>query len=75
MDGSPNCGVHRTCAGFEGGEITSDEEFRRQRDRLTVVEGRGVFMEVLGALLEARGLHIPFLAVDEENPRSEKLQV
>mgnify|MGYP000501244457 CR=1 FL=1 len=72
MDGSPNCGVHRTCFGLEGGELTGEEEFRRQRSRLKMVEGKGVFMEVLEALLEARGLSIPFLAVDEGNPCHEK---
>lgn len=68
MDGSPNCGVRRTCVGFEGGEISSEEAFRRQRARLRMVEGKGVFMEVLQGILEARGLRVPFLAVDEESP-------
>ena len=73
MDGSPNCGVHRTCVGFEGGELTGEDEFRRQKDRLTMVAGKGVFMEVLEALLAAGGIRVPFLAVDEENPCPENL--
>jgi predicted secreted protein len=68
MDGSPNCGVHRTCTGFTGGELTSEEEFREQRSRLKMVAGKGVFVEVLENLLRERNLRIPFVAVDEENP-------
>jgi predicted secreted protein len=68
MDGSPNCGVRRTCTGYTGGEMRSGEEFERQLSRLNMVEGRGVFMEVLEGLLKRRNLHIPLLSVDEENP-------
>ncbi|NLI82230.1 MAG: hypothetical protein GX443_11190 [Deltaproteobacteria bacterium] len=68
MDGSPNCGVHRTCMGYTGGEIGTGEGIRRQLSQLVMVESQGVFMEVLATLLKGRGIHIPFLAVDEENP-------
>jgi predicted secreted protein len=68
MDGSPNCGVHRTCLGFTGGELTGGEEFQKQRSGLKMVAGQGVFVEVLENLLRGRNLHIPFIAVDEEHP-------
>lgn len=70
MDGSPNCGVRRTCTGYSGGDIRTGDEFERQRSRLKMVEGRGVFMEVVEGLLKRKNLQIPWLSVDEENPES-----
>lgn len=68
MDGSPNCGVSRTCLGFTGGEIGAD--VARQVEAARMVEGEGVFMEMFREALEKRGINIPFRAVDEEDPSS-----
>lgn len=71
MDGSPNCGVFRTCVGYTGGELTSGDEIERQRSRLKMVEGKGVFIQVLETILNMKGLKIPFCAVDEKDPFNE----
>lgn len=68
MDGSPNCGVNRTCLGYRGGEVAGLGDAGGGRNALRMVPGTGVFMEVLRAVLENKGLRISFLAVDEGNP-------
>jgi predicted secreted protein len=68
MDGSPNCGVNRTCLGYMGGEIAHLGGLAGQSSTLRMAPGAGVFMEVFRTVLEKRGLKIPFQAVDEENP-------
>lgn len=66
MDGSPNCGVNRTCSGFAGGEICSQADISRQQALLTMLPGKGVFMTVLAELLAEQDIVIPFTAIDEE---------
>lgn len=66
VDGSPSCGVNRTCVGYAGGEIealAAIGEVPQARD----AEQAGVFMEVLKSLLEAEDLRIPFKAFDEKS--------
>jgi len=62
VDGSPSCGVARTCAGYEGGDmdrVTGPPEW-------TQVAGAGVFMATLQSMLADRGLAIEFHGVPEE---------
>jgi predicted secreted protein len=66
MDGSPNCGVNRTCHGFSGGEISTEGIVEAQRNCLEFRPGRGVFMEVLSTMLDEVHLDISFSAIDEE---------
>lgn len=68
MDGSPNCGVKRTCFGYEGGEMSARDQWARQVGNLRMSPGPGVFMEVLQAVLEEKGIRTDFFAVDEESP-------
>jgi predicted secreted protein len=71
MDGSPNCGVNRTCKGFTGGEICSQSDISEQMKRLAFVSGKGVFMEILTDMLISRNIRTQFFAVNEENPLGE----
>lgn len=68
MDGSPNCGVNKTCFGFSGGEICAPAVVDAQRKNISFGKGKGVFMEILASMLEQMGLVIPFTAIDEEDP-------
>lgn len=70
MDGSPNCGVNRTCLGYTGGEIGAPGGVAQQVDSLRMSDGPGVFMEVFRAALEKRGIMASFFAVDEATPSS-----
>lgn len=63
VDGSPSCGVERTCIGYEGGEIAS----MRALPICSFAAGRGVFMECLLSMFEDRGLSIPAAGIDEED--------
>ena len=62
VDGSPSCGVQRTCEGYSGGDM----------DQLTgppegsYVAGEGVFIAVLRSLLAERGLSPTWYAIAEE---------
>lgn len=66
MDGSPNCGISRTCLGFIGGEICSQVDIARQREQLVAASGRGVFMEILEEMLSSEKISLRFWAVDED---------
>ena len=70
MDGSPNCGVNRTCYGFSGGEICAEGLVESQREGLEFRPGKGVFMEIFSAMLKEIQIDIPFSAIDEEQPTS-----
>jgi predicted secreted protein len=67
MDGSPNCGISRTCTGFSGGEICSQVDIARQKELLKTVAGRGVFIGILEQMLEEQNISLPYLAVAEES--------
>ncbi|NLI77534.1 MAG: DUF523 domain-containing protein [Candidatus Riflebacteria bacterium] len=64
IDGSPSCGVKRTCEGYAGGEWGMAGD---QQQNLREVEGKGIFMEVLCGLLQEHGVAIPVDAVDEND--------
>ena len=66
MDGSPNCGITRTCVGYRGGEICSGNEMNLGNN-LEMVPGRGIFMEILEELLRAVGIVPPFVSLHQEN--------
>ena len=61
IDGSPSCGVATTCTGYTGGEVTSIPSCAK-------TPGRGVFIEVLQAMLAENSLDVPFDAVNEDDP-------
>ncbi len=65
MDGSPNCGITKTCFGYQGGEICSNGGNDFKSD-LKMVSGRGNFMEIFEELLKAEGITPPFVSLHEE---------
>ena len=67
MDGSPNCGVNRTCTGFCGGEISFPGNVQRQQEDLMMEPGRGIFMDVFGVILAEANIFLQFRGVDEES--------
>lgn len=62
VDGSPSCGVARTCVGYCGGQIGGLTELPAAVD----VVGAGVFIQELQAAFRNRSLEIQFQAVPEE---------
>lgn len=64
VDGSPSCGVNRTCFGYAGGEI---ERLAASGDIPVAVSAdmSGVFMEELKAQLLDAGLDLRFIGREE----------
>ncbi|XOB61228.1 CD3072 family TudS-related putative desulfidase [Campylobacterota bacterium DY0563] len=68
IDGSPNCGINKTCRAQWKGEIDKSFDLDKNLDSLKTVDEAGVYMEVLFELLEENGVSLTFYALDEENP-------
>lgn len=69
IDGSPSCGINKTCRGDNwGGELFGAENLSEQLNTLKSVDEAGVFMEVFFELLEKNDLKLSFFALDEEEP-------
>lgn len=66
MDGSPNCGVNMTCAGYTGGELCSQGNLAGQIAALRHVPGQGVFMEELVEMLRRIGQRPGLMALKEK---------
>jgi len=69
-DGSPNCGVTKIPSGLTGGVIRDREMVEAQLETFEYLKGTGVFLTQFKKMLEERGLSIPFMAVDENDPSS-----
>lgn len=63
VDGSPSCGIGRTCIGYAGGEIAALAETGIPATEKAAMPG--VFMEVFQALLDEVGLDVEFRGVVE----------
>ncbi len=73
VDGSPSCGVDRTCFGYPGGELAGRAPEVLTAD-LAERSGAGVLVEELRAALAERGLEIPLVGVDEARPQGADLE-
>ncbi len=60
IEGSPSCGVNRTCSGAWGGEFSG----RSALPACTRIPERGVFMAVLAEELAQMGLSVPIVGLD-----------
>lgn len=66
VEGSPNCGYHRTCEGPWKGEIGSDEKrICAIQNSLKMTEKPGVYMEILEKEIHDRELSIPIMTMAE----------
>jgi predicted secreted protein len=74
VDGSPSCGVSRTCFGYLGGELAGATDLAALTGNLREGPGRGVLMEELMRALGERGLDLPFVGVDEARPEGTDLE-
>jgi predicted secreted protein len=64
VDGSPSCGVNKTCTGDWGGEWHDGTGGLRMPTPAREAEGRGVFMEELLRLLCEKGLMLPVFSLE-----------
>ena len=68
VDGSPSCGVNLTCKSSEWkGEMSMKPELSSILADVSMVEEKGIFMEVLEKMLIENNIDIPFIGINEEN--------
>lgn len=68
IEGSPSCGVRRTCCGPWGGTFSGLENVQRTLAAVSSVPGRGVLMDELCCMLELEGLSVPLIGLDGAEP-------
>ncbi len=67
IDGSPSCGVNKSCSGAWGGEILGNQDILDRVNNVEYMSQPGIFMEEIKELLDKNNISIPFAAVDEVN--------
>ena len=75
IDGSPSCGVNKTCSGKWGGEFLSSSDLKKKIDTLSFSKEPGVFIEEIIKILKQEKIEIPIIAIDEENPQNIKNKI
>lgn len=65
IEGSPTCGVNKTCAGKWGGELSSNNYLQSIIGTIEKVNERGIFMEEIKIL--EKQLNINVIGLDETN--------
>jgi len=71
IDGSPSCGVNKTCSSkLWGGEVGCEYGIEDKVKDLKSIEAKGVFIEEIQKLLLERKITIKFIAIDEVNPNA-----
>lgn len=66
IDGSPSCGVNKTCSGQWGGEYKSIENFNNAINTLKMVNEPGIFVEEAKLIFEELGIKTPYFAIQED---------
>lgn len=69
IDGSPSCGINKTCSGDWFGEPFAGNNEQRELAPAREMQGSGVFMEELIGLLNQRGLTLPVFSLQEFTER------
>ena len=59
IDGSPSCGVSRTCSGCWGGEFSGRTDLQEVLSTCHSAPGTGVMMAVLKSMMEEEGSQLP----------------
>lgn len=65
IDGSPSCGVRKTCSGNWGGEFSENPDLKGTLDSVEMTDSEGVFIEEVAALLKSSSINLPFIGIDE----------
>lgn len=69
VNGSPSCGVRRTCSSATwGGEVSNWQDTEGMMRQISIIESSGIFMEQVDQLLKMNGIKIPLLAIEEVQP-------
>jgi predicted secreted protein len=65
IDGSPSCGINKTCTGKWGGEFSGNPDMASILKAVEMAAARGVFIEELESLLMSNNISMPFMGIDE----------
>lgn len=61
IEGSPSCGINRTCSGEWGGEFSSNSNLDETLRTIKMIESKGVFIEEIDKILTINDINIPFI--------------
>ncbi|MCX7883527.1 MAG: hypothetical protein N2448_00605 [Caloramator sp.] len=68
IDGSPSCGVSKTCSSSKwGGEVGCEFGIAEKIIDLKIINGKGIFIEEIENILKDNNLNIKFFSIDEED--------
>lgn len=68
VDGSPSCGVNKTCLGkSQYGSISNFKTIEEIADSIIEADDPGIFMEEFMQLLTDEGFQLPFIGINEED--------
>jgi len=69
IDGSPSCGVNKTCSSAQwGGEVGSADGLAAKISDLKTIPSSGVFIEEITSCFKENNIKIDLLAIDESDP-------
>ncbi|MEG0805858.1 MAG: hypothetical protein RR364_06280 [Lachnospiraceae bacterium] len=75
LNGSPSCGITRTCSGDWSGEIGDGHSTQPKLDTLHSKDTPGVMMQVLMELLQEKEIKLQFLWADEGCPEKDHIKI
>ncbi len=76
VDGSPSCGVNKTCSSNRwGGEFLETTSIQDKIEDLDYSNNSGVFIEEIRQVLNREEIDIPLLAIDETEPKKSKEKI
>lgn len=75
IDGSPSCGISKTCTGKWGGEFSSNPDIGKTLASVEITEGYGIFIEEAEILFSANNISVPYIGIDEANMADSILKI
>ncbi|MBP2172605.1 CD3072 family TudS-related putative desulfidase [Methanococcus voltae] len=67
VDGSPSCGIYKTCSGSEWGGFSSNSNMNEKINKMEFISEKGIFMDELINILEANQISMKYVAIDEND--------
>ena len=69
IEGSPSCGVYRTCTGPWGGDLGGRADLMDTVDQVHGMPGMGILMDELVQMLAQAGIQLPMVGLDGRDVR------
>lgn len=67
INGSPSCGVSKTCSANWYGELSSNSNLSDMLSSINLIDEPGILIEELHTLLKSKNLSIPIYGIDSNN--------